>query len=72
MEDRIKDFFERDFDPGQTRTGQAATEETIATALKYIASLLSNCLIGGRIPVSKIPISLNLEVDQAQKSSVIL
>ena len=39
MEDRIKEFFETDFDPGQpqSRTGQAETEERIAQALEYIA-----------------------------------
>ena len=39
MEDRIKEFFESDFDPGQSqfRTGQAETEERIAHALEYIA-----------------------------------
>jgi hypothetical protein len=39
MEDRIKQFFEADFDPGQSqsRTGQAETEERIANALEYIA-----------------------------------
>jgi hypothetical protein len=37
MQDRIKEFFENDFDPGQPGTGQAATEERIATALEYIA-----------------------------------
>jgi hypothetical protein len=31
----MKEFFESDFDPGQTRT--AATEERIATVLEYIA-----------------------------------
>jgi hypothetical protein len=37
MEDRIKEFFETDFDPGRPGSGQAATEERIATALEYIA-----------------------------------
>ena len=37
MEDRIKEYFEPDFDPGPTRAGQAATEDRIATALEYIA-----------------------------------
>jgi hypothetical protein len=39
MEDRIREFFESDFDPGQSpfRTGQAETEERIAHALEYIA-----------------------------------
>ena len=39
MEDRIKQFFESDFDPGQSQssTGQAETEERIANALEYIA-----------------------------------
>jgi hypothetical protein len=49
MEDRIKEFFEHDFDPGQTRTGQAATEERIATALEYVAYQLGqlNRKMGG-------------------------
>ena len=39
MEDRVKQFFEADFDPGQSqsRTGQAETEERITHALEYIA-----------------------------------
>ena len=39
MEDRIKQFFEADFDPGQSqsRTGQAETEERTTHALEYIA-----------------------------------
>jgi len=37
MEGRIKEYFETDFDPGQPKSGKAATEERIATALEYIA-----------------------------------
>jgi len=37
VKERIKDFFETDFDPGQPDVGQAATEERMAAALKYIA-----------------------------------
>jgi hypothetical protein len=39
MADHNKEFFESDFDPGQSqsRTGQAETEERIANALEYIA-----------------------------------
>ena len=39
MADHSKEFFESDFDPGQSqsRTGQAETEERIANALEYIA-----------------------------------
>jgi hypothetical protein len=35
----MKEFFEADFDPGQSqsRTGQAETEERMAHALEYIA-----------------------------------
>ena len=51
MEARIKEFFEADFDPGQTqsRTGQAETEERIAHALEYIAYQLGqiNRKMGG-------------------------
>jgi hypothetical protein len=53
MEDRIKQFFEADFDPGQSqsRTGQAETEERIAHALEYIAYQLGQInrkMRGGR------------------------
>jgi hypothetical protein len=51
MEDRIREFFEADFDPGQTRTGQAETEERIAHALEYIAYQLGQInrkMRGGR------------------------
>ena len=39
MADHRKEFYETDFDPGQSqsRTGQAETEERIANALEYIA-----------------------------------
>jgi hypothetical protein len=36
-DDHIKEFFETDFDLGQPRSGQAETEERVATALEYIA-----------------------------------
>jgi hypothetical protein len=35
MEDRINEFFEIDFDPGQSRSDQAATEERIGAALEH-------------------------------------
>ena len=51
MEARIKEFFESDFDPGQSqsRSDQAEIEERIAYALEYIAYQLGqiNRKMGG-------------------------